>query len=551
MKTKKLICGIITSLLVSGLALSGCGNKEAAKTTENTAENTTAKTEEKSETKKIENFNEQGFPIVNEKITASMMGFKHPIQGAWDKLKFFKTMEEKTNIAFTFDNPPSDSYTEKKNLAFASGEYPDVFFGGLLSVEDEIKYGQDEKVLIPLNDLIDKYAPNIQKMFAEMPDVKKSITAPDGNIYALPNINQASIATTGTIWVNYEWLDNLGIKELPTTVEGLQELFVKFKNEDPNKNGKQDEIPFSGRNGLGDIKGFFPQGFGILDLGFYVDDSGKVQYGYMNNNFKDYMSYVNKLWSEKLIDQEIFNMTDAELSAKGKANLVGMASHAIPQLIYDCNDVEKAAKYPVLPAMSSKQSPTQLARKGTGINRGQFAITKNAKNTEALIRWVDWLYSEEGSIFIHYGEEGDLWKTNEKGLRVYNIPTDGRSVEERRGGEITPDCGTPLPKWVRNETEGSWDDIAQQTRIKETDEKMFKFAKVPYPLTYFTPDEQKQLNTIMTDINKYVTETEAKFATGQLGIDDGYNSFVETLKKMGIEDAIKIYQDSYDRWKNN
>ncbi len=62
------------------------------------------------------NFNASGYPIVQQKVTLKMMGLKGPIQGPWDQMFFFKEMEDKTNIHFEFDTPPSDSYTEKKKF---------------------------------------------------------------------------------------------------------------------------------------------------------------------------------------------------------------------------------------------------------------------------------------------------------------------------------------------------------------------------------------------------------------------------------------------------
>lgn len=525
---KKIISMVLVAAMTVMLMLSGCGK------------------DEKLDPKRLENLNTEGFPIVKEKITLSMMGFRHPIQGPWDQLKFFKTMEEKTNIAFTFDTPPSDSFEEKKNLAFTSDQYPDVFFAANLTPQQEVKYG-GEGVLIPLEKLIDKYAPNVKKMFDAMPDVKKSLTAPDGHIYSLPNINKASIAVTGTIWVNGPWMDALGVKELPNTVDGLYDLLKRIKAEDPNKNNKQDEIPFGIHGKNWEFNSFFLPAFGIVSPKIYVEND-KVLYGYLQPNYKEYIKYMNKLWKEKLIDQDAFTQGYPELAAKGKANQVGMAAHAIPQLIYECKTPQDATKYPVLPCLTSSVNSTPVTAIGTGINRGAFAITNKCKYPEAVMRWVDWLYSEEGSIYIHYGEEGDLWKFNDKKLREYIQPADGRNTEEYRGGVITPDCGSACPKWVRDETEGSWDDVAQQFRIKETDEKMFKFGKVAYPLTYNTPDEQSTLDTLLTDIDKYTEQMEAKFITGEASLAE-YDKFVETLKKMGVEDVIKAYQDAYNRWK--
>lgn len=65
----------------------------------------------------------------------------------------------------------------KKQLMFASGDYPEVIFHenhaeeGLTRAE-QIQYGKDG-ILLPLNDLIDKYGPNIKQAFEQTPYLKK------------------------------------------------------------------------------------------------------------------------------------------------------------------------------------------------------------------------------------------------------------------------------------------------------------------------------------------------------------------------------------------
>ena len=90
-----------------------------------------------------EDVNPEGYPIVDEKITVSMMGMHHPIQGEWADLKFFKTMEEMTNIAFTFDTPSQDVFEEKKSLAIAGESYPEVFFAANLNTTQQVQWGMD------------------------------------------------------------------------------------------------------------------------------------------------------------------------------------------------------------------------------------------------------------------------------------------------------------------------------------------------------------------------------------------------------------------------
>lgn len=166
-------------------------------------------------------------------------------------------MEELTNISFEFRTPNLDSAPTQKNLMLASGDYTDIIFAGGLSHEEQVQYG-GQGVLIPLEELIAEYAPNIQKIFEEYPEVLKSITATDGHIYALPQVMMGENWYRGPLWYNGAWLEALevDVDELPETTDELFDLLVRFKEEDPNGNGEADEIPLTGHT-MDDLRQFF------------------------------------------------------------------------------------------------------------------------------------------------------------------------------------------------------------------------------------------------------------------------------------------------------
>lgn len=499
----------------------------------------------------------EGFPLTDEPVTFKMMGYKAGIQGNWDTLWFFKYMEEKTGVHFEFDTPAADAFEERKLLALNSGDYGDVFFGGNFSQEQIIKYGADEGMLIPLEELVEEHAPNIKAMFEAYPESKSAVTAPDGHIYTLPQISMG-VKWAPTFWYNQRWLEALNLTEadLPDTVEGLHELLLRFKNEDPNGNGEADEIAISfmgdaaGGAGLGQVNSFILPGFGILDIGIYFDQDGKVHYGMLDENYPAFAEYMKKLWNEGLIDPDMFNQDQAAQTAKCKANIVGLACQAIPQNIYDVNDPEVAATYPISPALKSAVSDKPLVpRSSTGVNRGTFAITDKCSDPVMMIKWVDYLYSEEGSWLVHYGPEGSIWEyaDEEKNLCKYIQSDDGRSVEEVRGGDITPDCGTALPKWVRDDTEYRWDDAFQQYRLNHCMAKLSDYAVLRQPDLFTTIEEQSRLDVLLVDIEKYTFNMESKMITGD-ATEEEIAAIPDTLKQMGIEEMMEIYQAAYDRW---
>lgn len=507
-------------------------------------------------------FTYEDFPIYTETETISLMGIKHPIHGDWDKLMFFQLMEQATGVHFDINTINLDGYQEAFNLAVNTESYAEVMLGCMLTNKQLVELGS-QGILIPLEDYItEELTPNLYAFLEEYPLVRGAITAPDGHIYALPQLNAAPIAYTGSIWVNNDWLEALGLTDadLPTDVEGLYDLLVRFRDEDPNGNGEADEIAWALTDGFDHLKGSIIGAFGLPSNEVYADDDGKMQYGMMQEEqMVNFLTYVKKLYDENLIPKDFLTYTQTDEAALGAENRAGMGYGAIPTNIWpfegaNADEVnEKASKYPMLPALKSESTEEPMwPHTGTGIQTGTFALTdlcESNGHVEAMMRWVDYLYSEAGSLLIHYGPEGYAYEVTEDGLYRQIAPTDGRSYEERRGGSITPDCGIAMPKYVRPTTEGNWTDVLQQRRNQQTDEKLVPYLKLTMPQLFFLEDENTEIATLETDLDNFVKSVMAKFVTGELDLANYHAEVVEPLQSnFKIDRLLELYQGAYDRY---
>lgn len=488
------------------------------------------------------NFNAEGYPIVNDMITLKMMGAKAGIHGPWEDMFLFKEMEKKTNIRFDFDTPPQANYQETKNLAFASRQLPDVFFNAQLTPDDEVTYGS-QGYLIPLDGLIDKYAPNFKKLMDENPDIKKSITTMDGHIYSLPLIiEQPRASVPNRLFLNGDWMKQLGIAKEPTTTDEFYELLKQFKTGDPNGNGKPDEIPMSSVK-MDSLDGVLLPAFGLLGREVQAVD-GKVRFNPVQSEFKEYLTYVHKLFAEKLLDNEMFVQTPQQMNAKGQANQIGSFINSAPNLVLKIDKVEDMLNHPMLGPLTSPVNSEKMAVKASTIQRGTFAITSGNKYPEATMRWVDYLYSQEGSILATTGNKFE-WVDEAKSQWKSTIPQDQNPEEYR--GKLTPDVGGALPLVKDKEFDAKRFIGSAPDWNKMVDEKLNPYAKQVYPDVYFTSEEQKRLNVVKTDITTYVQTMEAKFVVGQEPLSK-WDDYVSQINKMGLQDMLDIYQAAYDRW---
>ncbi len=186
-------------------------------------------------------WNETGLPIVNEPYTFSI--FLDDSGLPEDKV-MFPILEEMTGVTIDWRMAPYQVQTEKLGIELSSGDYADVIAGWTLGDKDLIELGMNDQTFLPLEDLFEKYAPNIMEVL-EKPGVRASMTLPDGHIYSIPYV-VAEPEVFYIPYINQQWLDRLGL-EMPTTPEELKEVLIAFRDNDANGNGDpDDEIPFSG-----------------------------------------------------------------------------------------------------------------------------------------------------------------------------------------------------------------------------------------------------------------------------------------------------------------
>jgi putative aldouronate transport system substrate-binding protein len=482
--------------------------------------------------------NASGFPIVKSSITLNVFGCKDPNHAPWKDVLVLKEYEKKSGIKMNYEETPSQGCDEKRNLLFASNELPDVFFRANLSNTDISRYGTQEQMLVPLEGLIDKYAPNLKQLFDKYPEVKKAVTASDGHIYSLPGIRLQSTGRVEKPWINKTWLDKLHLKT-PTTPDELLAVLRAFRDQDPNGNGQKDEIPLGMRD-TGMIYSTFSGSFGLeRQLGYQINiKDNNVHIWLGDDRYKELLMLLHQLYSEKLLwadfyakdlpkwrsnlSQALFGMFFIQASdpfTKVENQFTGMAPIVGPH-----GDQEYSDAGPIA-------SPI-----------GTFAITRENKQPEATIRWVDYFYSEEGSIFFQYGIEGQTYNMKDgKPELVDSIKNDSRGLMGALGEvNLIPGGGTPI---LFTDKTGS---IVESPKTKEVGSFVAKYIpKTIYGPPIFDKATADKIVPIKADIDKYVDESAVKFILGELSFDK-WDEYTATLKKMKIDELEKAYQAAFD-----
>ncbi|WP_223292313.1 extracellular solute-binding protein [Salipaludibacillus neizhouensis] len=297
-------------------------------------------------------------------------------------------------------------YTNQLNMRIAAGEMPDMFLPYNGIEYDLAKNGAIED----LTDLLPEYAPNLWELIPDevWDTVRTNDPTGEGRIYYIPAIRDYGI--TGGM-IRQDWIDKLGL-EMPTTQEEYVDVLRAFKNEDPNGNGMQDEIPTGGReNGRWMDHLFAMYGIAMFE-GFPDWDiyDGELTNSAVTQNMRDALEFISELYAEGLIDQETFLNDKQAWDGKINSGLVGSYFHWT-ETVYDrLPQIEAGtgvkADLPVLPVPKVPGYEGFYSHEPT---LGPQWVVKSGMEEEKLMatmKFLDNYANQENWEDMYYGVEG-------------------------------------------------------------------------------------------------------------------------------------------------
>jgi len=376
--------------------------------------------------------------------------------------------------------------------------------------------------------------PNVKKLLEERPDVKANITAFDGHIYYLPMI-PAGVASTGWI-IRQDWLDKLNLKA-PTNAEEMYQVLTAFRNQDPNGNGLKDEVPLFGTRGLDEAMTLWG-----ARPGFYVKD-GKIGYGPYEKQYRTAMENLVKWYQEGLIDQEILTRTGDFKTKLVGDNVGGMCNEWFGSTCL-LND-SLADKVPGLNLQPiAPPSGIELNRRAINYPYG-WGVSAFSKHIEEAVRYLDFWYSERGSLLMNFGIEG----------KNYDM-IDGKPVfkpEMLADGKISANLhkeGAQLEMGFLQdfEYERQWINETGYNGMKMYEDGGYIVEQFPVTITaWMTDDEAKEYSKLHTDVTTYADEMFFKWMMGSEDIEKTWDTYMNSLKKFGADRLIELQQEVYSR----
>jgi putative aldouronate transport system substrate-binding protein len=500
---------------------------------------------------------EQGFvgyslPIVDDGYTLSFLtreagGGVYPLD---NDLPVFQALEDKTGITIDFETTPSGQYDEVAQTRLAAGiNLPDIV--RLPGAVDPMFYAESG-VIISLTSMIESYGTEMLDLFDERPVVRKEMTAPDGEIYFIPDIKDARAKYNyASMSMRKDWLEDLGLDE-PVTIDDWHEVLIAFRDQDANGNGDpNDEVPFFGLKTdiLLDSLTRFAWAYDLYFYksdGWYPDDDGNVQYQYITQDAKDWITTMHQWYSEGLISEDILTANNDQWVSYATNGTGGATANWTMHNPQWNGRIEDGYWQSVLPV----QGPDghRAVERDNATLSSRFAITSSAEDPDIALKWLDYMWaSDEGIRFRNFGIEGLSYTITDAGQIAY---TDFVTDHERGSGFAFLEIGAyqQVPQIMPDE--------AAELRFTQTELHRLELEKaipgteyyVPsFPNVIATQEEAERFTEIMTDVRTFTQEMFTKFFLGVEPIEN-FDQYVQTIRDMGIDEAIEIRQSQYDRF---
>lgn len=512
-------------------------------------------------------FNDVGYPISDEVVTITVASHSAGTTD-WNSMTLIQEVEKRLGLRLDCTVFNEEAWETQLTLMLASDSLPDLVMDNAMSLAEVSDLGS-QGYFLPLNDLIDQYAPNIKAMMEQYPDFEMYSTSADGNIYTVAGIGESTLGTVNRAWINRSWLENLGL-EYPTSVEELKQVLIAFRDQDANGNGDpSDEIPMS--HFTQHLQNLLINCFGISSTnGTYLLEvvDGKVVLGETTENYKAYLKYMRDLWNENLLDHDNFIQTDEEFRAKAAEERVGVFFDWAPfvaagkALDYDQN-------FYWLGALKSDFLNERTVYQNSHVDpRPSFLVNAKTEHAREIVRLMDYFFSEDGQLAGKYGYEGmnyDMVHLDIPGLEEYGVvkiyqPEGYSSTEDYRNTAVTP--GEVFSPYLP--ANGTYHAAAMAANAEQLEALLplygwgilvardclsnSEIRKVDaFPALLYTEEESNERTSLYTDISLYIESMHAQFITGVTDIDAGWEDFLNTLNSMQLPRLLEIEQAAYDR----
>jgi len=561
MRNLKKLASLLLAIAVMATTLFGCGKPADSKTTAAPDDKTTeapvagptdGATEEATTAEP-----EFTYPMDTDAELTFFIRHQSAVK-AWGTINdtvIMSELEKATGIKVTGIHETGSNYKEWFNGILADGKAPaDVMTWTFDDYAGGPAQAAADGIILMLDDVIEQYMPNLRAYLDSRPEIDKLIKAEDGHYYKVPAIMESSeqVYTYGAFY-RKDVLDQLGVKELPTTIDGWHDLLVRVKNE-------TDMIPISCLRTFLFGSGSFANAFvpATYNSEYSIDPAtGKIEYTKATDEMKEFIKVMKQWYDEGLIDPDIMTLDSATVKAKfvsGQSFLsMGFAGSSMQTFLQAGLAENPKMEVAAIPGVAKAEGAEIVHSSGNAAYLGGGAtISATCPDVEAAARWLDYRFTEEGIVLTNFGVEGESYTYKDGHYHYTDLMLknpDGKTATQMLGKYTFCSeafAGVQTLDYLKSYY-SAYPAVAEASAIwssKGSDD----YVLYTYDIKH-TAEEQDELNMYQSDLKTHADETLYNFVIGKGDIDKDWDNYLKTLESFGLSTVLKIKQDAYDRMK--
>ena len=466
--------------------------------------------------------------------------------------------EKMTGVHVEWEEVSQAAMSERKSTMMASNELPDIFWQYFAFSGEELSVYGSQGVFVSLDDKTDK-TPNLTALLDGDPALRSAVTMPDGHIYAFPYVTQNQPELTCRYYINKGYLSELGMDTVET-VDDFEAYLRGVKNlktldgediypfYDSPHTWWFTEMQLVGSYGMGD------NGFQQYQMMVYNPGDDQLKFMFTDDKMKELWQRVATWYQEGLLYPGTFAV-DYDYSkwvADGIAGKVGSFTWSSASYLYAGAEKDfigiNSLEGPYGRVTSWADTPSRTLPAGI--------ITSSCESVDRALEWLDFWYSEEGSLFGYAGVEGVTYTKNEDGTYSYTDDITsydgGIQLGAYQKGLLVYGGNYPFLEPADMTLQTSLFGTTFEGMYGCTEEDIAEYyPEEVWPAFVATTEEIDILNTCFGDIQTYVNESRIKFLTGEWNFEEDWDAYVEMVNSIHLDEYLALKQTQFERYRAN
>lgn len=503
--------------------------------------------------------NEVSLPLSEEPVELTMLTSAVNLMGDlanigienYNDFEYMQELEALTGVHVETTEVNFFTASEQYNVIIASGDFPDMFKNLGSYYATGLSGALADDIIIDLTEDLSESAPNYDYLIHSN-DTQTPYFLTDGMVLQFMGTYDSFINNQGLV-VRKDWLEEVGM-EVPETYDELHDVLTAFKD----KFGCATAMYMTNNCNITTLtEGYNVAAFAAsgnaggaggasAGLPYYVED-GVVKCSLIEDGYRDYLKMLNQWYDEGLMDSDFISVEYDPFSSYLSGQITSDQMGVWPTSGEGIDNYTVPVTCMASPVQNKgdKQHITEMTL-APADDITCVSISSGCAEPELAMAWLDYWFSEDGILLYNFGLEGQDFELDGEGTPKFTDAILNNEFGLNASNYMRCRCayGTMPSLMLRYRTGYLNSDLVNEAWdvwTSNLDGTMAISSNVT-----MTTEQKEEEGRKASDILTYANQMVAQFAIGDADLETQWDSFVEDLKSMGIEDCIALEQEAYD-----